>query len=469
MLRAFSNVQTIVQSFGQFAAELRFEDLPSSVVEKAKVCILDILGVAVSGSCRENTKVALRTAKRFGATGNAAVWMSGYSMRAIDAVLPNSVAAHCILQDDWLPVSHSHVGAAVVPTALAVCEEEGRTGRELLAAVVAAYDVEDRAGCLSVPAFTRGFRPSSVYACFGAAAAAGKLMGLDREQMTNALGCAGSICGGVLQPWNEGSMEWSFQEAFASRAGITASCLARDGLMGSQHVFEGKNGINRSFSGTNTDEMGALDDLGSHFHILDACFKRFPTGGANQGSASVAQQLRRKHSFEPQKIAKVEVDIPKAGTHERMNYAGIDHAGPFSSIDQCLISKQFAIAMNLKTGDMSVPGIEKERNDPSFLALASKIVLREADDLSGWDLRMRISFEDGSRIEGDGNDIDRHQLYLTWPDAVEKFIHVAHGMKDNTSVDQIIDAVNRLDTLDSVIPLTGLMGENGICRTSPST
>jgi 2-methylcitrate dehydratase PrpD len=169
-------VQTIVNVLGQFTAGLQFKDIPSRIVEKAKVCILDLLGIAMAGSQRDNARIALKTATHFGTSGKAVVWMSEYGMRAIDAVLPNSVAAHCTLQDDWLPVSHAHIGAAVIPTALAVCEEEGRTGRELIEGIVAGYDVEDRAGCLSVATFARGFRPSSVYAYFGAAATAGKLM-----------------------------------------------------------------------------------------------------------------------------------------------------------------------------------------------------------------------------------------------------------------------------------------------------
>ena len=457
-------MQTIINTLGQFAAELRLEAIPPVVVEKAKVCILDLLGVAMAGAHRDNAKIALKTATRLGTPGKATVWMSELAMRAIDAVLPNSVAAHCILQDDWLAVSHSHIGAAVVPTALAVCEEEGRTGRELIESIVAAYDVEDRAGYLAVPAFTRGFRASSVYAYFGATAAAGKLMALDKDQMANALGCAGSICGGVLQPWNEGSMEWSFQEAFASRSGITASYLAREGLRGSRHVFEGTHGVNKSFSGTNTDERGSLKDLGKHFHIVDACFKRFPTGGANQGSASVAHRLRQKQSFDYKRISKVEVDIPKKGSHERMNYAGIDYAGPFHNIDQCLISKQFAIAMALKTGDIVMASIERARNDESFLALARKINLREVDDLNGWDLRMRVYFEDGSKIEGAGSDIDKRQLYLSWADAVEKFAHVTRGIRNDADVKKIVDTVNALEMLDSVTPLTLLM----IMKQAPS-
>ncbi|HYC45649.1 MAG TPA: MmgE/PrpD family protein [Burkholderiales bacterium] len=444
-------------ALAHYASNLKFEALPAPVIEKAKVCVLDLLGIAAAGFERDNAQVALKTARALGANGRATVWKTGERMRAVDAVLPNSVASHCILQDDWLQVSHSHIGAAVVPTALAMAEEENRSGRDVIEAVVAAYDVEDRAGSLSVPAFTRGFRVSGVYAYFGATAAAAKLGRLDNEQFTNALGCAGSMCGGLLQPWNEGSMEWSFQEAFASRAGITGMQLARDGLVGSRRIFEGSHGVNRSFSGTNENETVALDKLGSHFHIVDTCFKRFPTGGANQGSASVAYRLITRHHFDYRRVKSVTVDIPKAGSHERMNYAGIDYQGPYESIDHCLISKQFAIGVIFKTGDMTMPAVRANMKDEEMLALTRKIELRDAEDINGWNLRMRVELDDGTVFEGDGNDIDKAQLYLSWADAAEKFSKVTHGTLAPKAAQRIVELVGALESLGSVNEITALM------------
>lgn len=450
-------METIVTSLARYASRLRFEDLPPAIIEKAKVCVLDLLGVAAAGYERDNTQVALKTARALGSTGQATVWKTGARMRAVDAVLPNSVASHCILQDDWLQVSHSHIGAAVVPTALAIAEEEDRSGRDVIASVVAAYDVEDRAGSLSVPAFTRGFRVSGVFSYFGATAAAAKLMRLDDDQFTSALGCAGSMCGGLLQPWNEGSMEWSFQEAFGSRAGITAALLARDGLVGSRRIFEGSHGLNKSFAGTNDNERVALDGLGTHFHVADTCFKRFPTGGANQGSASVAYRLISKHRFDYRRIKSVEVDIPKTGSHERMNYAGINYAGPYQSIDHCLISKQFAIGVILKTGDMTMPAVRANQQDEELLALTRKIELRDAGDIDGWNLRMTITLDDGSVFKGDGNDIDRAQLYLSWSDAADKFRKVTTGILTPAAANKLVELVGNLEGLDSVCAITERM------------
>ncbi len=446
-------MDTIVTALARYASELRFDRLPPAVVEKAKVCILDVLGIATGGFQSENAQVALRTARHFSSAGSATVWTTGDRMRAIDAVLPNSVAAHCTLQDDWLQVSHSHIGAAVVPTALAMAEETGHGGRDVLAAVVAGYDVEDRAGSLSVPAFTRGFRASSVYSYFGATAAAARMLQLEEGPFMNALGCAGSMCGGVLQPWNDGSMEWSFQEAFGSRAGITAALLARDGLVGSRTIFEGSHGVNRSYSGTNEGERAALDRLGDHFYILDTCFKRFPTGGANQGSAAVAHALRRKHAIDHRRIRRIDVAVPRTGTHERMNYAGIGYAGPFNTVDQCLISKIFAVAVILKTGDMTIDLVRREQRDPEVESLCRRTRLREAEGMNGWQLRMEIELDDGTVLQGDGDDIDHAHLYLSWPLAVEKFRRIAGSALSEARCRSVIDLVDQLGELDSVSPL----------------
>jgi 2-methylcitrate dehydratase PrpD len=444
----------IVTEFAHYAHGLKFKQLPPQVVAKAKTCILDLLGVAVGSYGHVNGKVAAQGANAIGAKGRARVWVTGDKLRAVDAVLPNSVSAHCILQDDWLQVSHSHIGASVVPTVLAMAEEHGRCGKDVIAATVAAYDIEDRAGTLSVPAFTRGFRVSSVYGYFGATTAAARMLGLTRAQFEAALGCAGSMCGGVLQPWVDGSMEWSFQEAFASRAGILAANLAQQGLVGAKNIFEGSHGVNKSFSGTNEGEAGALDNLGSHFHIMDTCFKRFATGGANQGSAAAALALRERHRIDHRRIKRVKVGIPLKGSHERMNYAGIPYRGPFHTIDQCLISKPFAIAAVIINGNMTFDTVRKLQRAADLNALTAKIELAEVAGIDGWDLRMDIELDDGTVLHGDGKDIDQRHLYLDWELATEKFRALASGKLGARRAEEIIALIGRLEKLDSVEAIT---------------
>jgi len=448
---------TIVQQLADYVSQLRYEDLPPAVVERAKICTLDLIGIALAGSKRETTALARKVALGIGAPGSATTWVSGEQMRAADAALVNSVASHCMLQDDWLPRSHSHVGAVVIPTVLAIGEECAANGKTMINSIVAAYDIEDRIGSLSVPAFTRGFRVSGVYSYFGAAAATSKLYGLNPEQTAAAIACAASMCGGVLQPWTDGTMEWSFQEGFGARGGILAATLARDGLKGSPNIFEGPNGVNRCFSGGNENAGEITHQLGSHFRISETCYKRFPTGGANQGSATLAHTLRARHSFDYNNIAKVVVELPRNGTHERMNYAGIPYAGPFSTIDHCLISKPFAIAAILQTGDLTVESLVDGVNDRDLLALAGKIELREVDDLTGWNMRMSIQMQNGTRFDGDGRDIDMSQVNLDWKNACAKFLKTADRIIGTVRAAQLVERISDLENAAHATEIASLI------------
>ena len=461
MTSAVPTTDTRVTRLGTYAAGLQYEDLPAVVAEKAKICILDILGIAVGGSQMPATQVTQRAFDAVSAPGQATVWMSGRKGLAHDCALPNSVMAHCILQDDWLPVSHAHIGAAVVPTVFAVAEELGASGREALAATVAGYEVEDRAGSVSVGAFTRGFRASSVYANFGTAAAASRLMKLPAGAFTAALSCAGSVTGGVLQPWVAGSTEWAFQEGFACRNGILAATLAREGLVGCVNVLEGTHGVNRSFSGTFENQDATVAGIGTDFRILQTCFKRFCSGGAKQGSAAVAWALWKKHATDIARIRRIDVDIPSVGAHERMNYAGIPYTGPFRTVDQCLISKPFAIACLLKTGKLDINTVCRERDNPHLLTLARKIHLREVTGINGWQLRMRVELDDGTEIRGDGDDIDQSYLCLTWSNAVEKFLELAAGRLGAQAAREIVDLVHRMEELPGVGPIVQRMVPRG--------
>lgn len=445
--------RTLIAVLAEYASSLRYEDIPEEVIEKAKICLLDFLGMAVGGYEMEVSKVAIRTAKLLGAPGKATVLMDGHKTRAIDSVLANSAMAHSFLQDDWHPVSHSHIGVAVIPAVLAVAEERGRSGPDVLLATVAGYEVEGRCGVLSVPTFDRGFRASSVYSYFGSAAAAAKLMGLSSVEFKNTLACAGSMAGGVLQPWIDGSMEWALAEAFGCRGGILASLLAQQGLRGADNILDGRCGVNHCFAGTLEGQEETLKGLGEHFQILDVCFKRFSSGGANQGSIAVALDLALRHKIDYRKIRAVRVKIPHTGTHERMNYAGITYQGPFKSIDQCLISKPFGIAATLKNAAFDIEIVRREKDNPEITELAHKIHLEEVKGISGWSLFMEIELKDGTVIHGDGSNIDQRYIYLNGDLAREKFMQMASRRLGVNGAEQIAELVFKMEALDSIAPV----------------
>jgi 2-methylcitrate dehydratase PrpD len=445
--------KTLIASLAEHACSLQYGDLPPEVIEKAKICMLDFLAMVVSGYDMEESQVAIRTTKLLGPPGKATVFIDGYKGRAIDCVLANSVLAHACLQDDWHPISHSHVGVAVLPTVFAIAEEQECSGREALLATVVGYEIEGRVGVLSVPAFTRGFRASSVYADFGTTAVAATLMGLSGWQVQQALSCAGSKTGGVLQPFIDGSMEWAFAEGFGCRHGILAALLAQQGLRGATNILEGQCGVNYCFAGTVEGQEEALQGLGEHFHILDVCFKRFPSGGANQGSIAVALDLAKRYTIDYRTIRAVRVNIPHTGSHERMNYAGIAYQGPFSSIGQCTISKPFGIAATLKNAALDIEIVRREMDNPEITELAHKIHLKEVQGMSGWSLSMEIELEDGTVIKGDGSNIEQDYIYLNRDRVCEKFTQMASRRLGKERTGQIIELVFGMEELESLGPI----------------
>src|SRR5258706_5724614 len=137
-----------------------------------------------------------------------------------------------------------------------------------------------------------------------------------------------------------------------------------------------------------------------------------------------------------------------------MNYAGIPYRGPFHTIDQCLISKPFAIAAVIIAGNMTFDTVRKLQRAKELNALTGRIELAEIAGIDGWDLRMDIELDDGTVLHGDGKDIDQRHLYLDWELATEKFRALASGKLGAKTAEEIIALVGSLERLSSVEPIT---------------
>ena len=147
-------------------------------------------------------------------------WIDGEKGDAQYTAWLNLILMHGILHDDMQETTVGHLGSFVIPAAYGVAEQEGKGGKDLLPAIVAGYEVAGKVAMKSgLPIVKRGFRASPVFGPFAAATVAGKLMGLSREQMQNAVACAASFSCGLLEAVNSGSMEWRFQNGGALRNG----------------------------------------------------------------------------------------------------------------------------------------------------------------------------------------------------------------------------------------------------------
>ena len=210
----------------------------------------------------------------------------------------------------------------IIPAALATAEGEGRSGRELITAIAAGYEVQCRCARDFLPSTNaRGFRSSPTYGILGCAATVAKLMGLDVRQTTNAITLAASFAGSLIEGQRVGAMDADFAEAQASRNAIWAATLAANAFAGAQTALEGEGGFYNAFTGNNRGELAyafhgplkadlldVVADLGTRWEVLDVKLKIYPTPGFNQPVFWLAHDLVAEHHLDARRIERVTLE-----------------------------------------------------------------------------------------------------------------------------------------------------------------
>ena len=220
----------VTRELAHFAAGLRYEDIPSEVIEKAKDCILDQIGVELIGSTLECNRIAYRYVAAMGSRAESTIVNYGTKVLALDAAFVNATFGQGCELDDVGFGSGGHLGAATVPVALALCEKAPVSGREVIASVVAGCDVMYRMLFAVRPsANRRGFHSHGIAGPFAAAAAAGRSLNLSGEDMANAFGIAGSHAAGSTEYDLTGGEVKRIHAGLAARAGIQSAMLAQLG------------------------------------------------------------------------------------------------------------------------------------------------------------------------------------------------------------------------------------------------
>lgn len=268
------------ETIAHYASSLQYRAVPSAVVARTKEVVLDCLGTLLAGTVYPVGKTTLRFVDGLGEGGGCTVVGSSRKASSITAAFANATVSHCLELDDNYNPANAHVANVVVPAALAVAEQEHRDGQTLIAALVAAYDVEGRIGIALDPVrlYERSFHPSSINGNFGAAVAAARAMGLGPAETVNALGLAGCQASGLLA-WVTEPAQFSkaFQIGIAARNGVTAAQIARAGFTGPPRILEGKHNPFLAFVGAGDPGIGPVltSDLGSRFEIARTSLKKY--------------------------------------------------------------------------------------------------------------------------------------------------------------------------------------------------
>jgi 2-methylcitrate dehydratase PrpD len=306
----------VTTELATFCANIRLATLPPEVVTRARFLVLDLVGNIVRARHdAESTASFLGAVRATGmATGNSGVFGDAARYSPIGAAFLNGALAHSLDFDDTHAPGSLHPGAPVIPAALAAGEIAGASGADVLAGIVAGYEVTCRVA-LALPAgehYDRGFHPTATCGAFGAAAAAARVFGLDADGVAGAMGTVLSQCAGSLQFLVNGAWTKRSQVGWAAANGLMAATLVREGFKGAAEALEGKHGFMRAYAPNPTPER-AVQDLGSVFELMNTAVKPYPSCRYGHAGIDAALALRAANDLRPADITSIRLGLPRSG------------------------------------------------------------------------------------------------------------------------------------------------------------
>lgn len=448
--------EPIARTLGSFISKLAPGQLPAAVVEKAKLAILDALANAIAGWDMPVSRLSLALARRWAnAASRSTVWAEGLTALPMDCAFVNATLIHSLLKDDSLPGSSMHGSSIIVPSVLALAEQERVDGARVILATVAGYELQGRLSAhnkVAKAVVDRGFRGSPVFGPFAAAGAAAVMLRLDENQSTCALSLAINCAGGLLECMERGTPEYRFQNANAARSGVMAASLAREGAEAVDSAVDGTYGFLSVFAGMKEAPADITADLGRQFEIMRVEHKPFPTCGHNQRVVQTLQHLLKQHQFSHERIDKVYIRLHP----QRRDYPGCAWPGPFATVEQALMSLPFACASLLLRNAFDA-GAYRNVADPQIAELARRVTVVGDPDTDRFDCYVEVSLRDGERFSADASVIDPRVFFLSKEDAAADFHAMTASVLPLDQRQAIVDGILSLEGLQDVSQLTRLL------------
>ena len=343
----------ITADLSAFSADISTASLPPAVVERARLLLLDLVGNIVRARHdAESTAPLLAAVRALGmAAGSGGVFGDCARYTPAGAALLNGALGHSLDFDDTHAAGSLHPGCPVISAAFAAGEMAVASGADVLAGIVAGYEVACRVA-LALPAgdhYARGFHPTATCGAFGAAAAAGRVFGLGADDIASALGIALSQAAGSLQFLANGAWTKRFQVGWSGMAGLTAATLARVGFKGAADALEGQHGFLSAYA-PSPNPARAIQGLSVEFELMQTAVKPYPSCRYGHAGIDAALALRAEHAIDPATIERVTLGLPEAGMR-LIGAPAAQKADPQNVVDG-QFSGPFVIAAALAAGRM---------------------------------------------------------------------------------------------------------------------
>jgi 2-methylcitrate dehydratase PrpD len=378
--------------------------VPDEVLERARVLLQDFVGVALGGVPEESSGAVRAGLALLGTRGDATVLGTVERLAPPHAALANGAAAHAIEMDDTHQGGSIHLGAAIFPAALAAAELAGAGGGRVLAAAVAGYEVAARLAMAVGPAahYRRGFHPTATCGAFGAATAAGCLLGLDVPRLAAALGIAGTQASGSMEFLTDGAWTKRLHPGWAASSGLHAAALAAAGFRAPVTAIEGPMGFLHAYS--EAPDPAPVRAPRDGFELMRTGVKPHACCRYMQGPIDVALELKAAVGAAPATVERIEVGMLGAGIPIVCEPMARKRR-PRSAVD-AQFSLPFGVAVALVDGRASPAEFVAARyTDPAIVDLMDRVDAVPDPALDAafprrWPAWMRIRLRDGRVLEG---------------------------------------------------------------------
>ncbi|MGR8922013.1 MAG: MmgE/PrpD family protein [Gammaproteobacteria bacterium] len=435
-----------------FVAGLAPGQVPQPVLEHAKRCLLDSIGIALAAGTYDHARPGLAAAAALGGSGDSPVIGQAAGLPLRDAAMANGTLIHSLDFDDTHSGSVVHCSASAWPVALNLGLESGASGLDALTAFVIAVETDARVGEIAQGELQRrGFHPTGIVGAFGCAAASAWLKRLDRARHEHALGIVWSLAAGSMEWLSDGAWTKRLHPGWAAVCGITAAAYAEHGFVGTGAPLEGRFGLFNTLLGAGGAEAasGLGRDLGEAWRTPEIAFKPYPACHFNHAYIEAAVELRRAHTFEPADVRRIIAEVHPDQAAVVCEPLAAKRAP--ASAYEAQFSVPYVIAAALERGRFTLAELEPDAlADRAILELAARVDHRPDPDSAYpryYSGGVAIELADGRRLHhhvdvnrgADARPLDEAALR-------EKFHDNATRAIDSAAAERIAEVVACLDT-----------------------
>ena len=435
-------LQGLTRALAEQARTLTYANLPEDVRKLARQCLLDYVACTLAGSKDELAGILLAEVEEQGGTPTATVIGHGARLPVLSAALVNGAASHALDYDDVNLAMSGHPSVVLLSALLALAEERGSSGADVMTAFVAGYELQCRLGLALAPGHynTLGFHATGTLGSFGAAAACAHLLGLDGEKFATALGIAGTQAAGLKSMF--GTMCKPLHAGKAAYHGALAARLAQRGFTARADIIECAQGFARTHSPDFHPER-ALATPERGFHILDNLFKYHAACYMTHAPIEAARKLREQHGLKPEQIARIRLGLDE--TCDRICNIPAPRTGL-----EAKFSLRLTTAMALAgvdTGGLESYS-EQTAAEPTLIALRDKVEFDFHTGVSNTLADLELVLTDGRSVSMSydsgvpSSDIDEQGGRL-----IGKFTSLAEPMLGRAKANDLLGEINRFDQL----------------------